>query len=77
MEVLKNSGLEVIGMVSIFNYRFDVAAEAFQQAGVELISLTDYPSLLEAAQGKGIVTADQQEVLLKWRQDPANWAGVR
>jgi orotate phosphoribosyltransferase len=77
VDVLKNSGLEVIGMVSIFNYRFDVATEAFGQSGVELISLTDYPALLEAAKGKGIVTEEQQEVLLKWRQDPANWTGVR
>lgn len=76
VEVLKASGLEVIGMVSIFNYRFDVASEAFQQAGVALYSLTDYPALLEAAKGKGIVAEEQQEVLLKWRQDPANWTGV-
>jgi orotate phosphoribosyltransferase len=76
VEVLKNSGLEVIGMVSIFNYRFDVASEAFERANVELYSLTDYPALLEAAKNKGIVAESQQEVLLKWRQDPANWTGV-
>ena len=77
VEVLKGSGLEVIGMVSIFNYSFDIASEAFGQSGVELISLTDYPALLEAAKAKGMVTEEQQEVLLKWRQDPANWLGVR
>jgi orotate phosphoribosyltransferase len=76
VEVLKNSGLEVIGMVSIFNYRFDVATEAFEKANVTLFSLTDYPTLLESAKSKGIVAEDQQEVLLKWRQDPANWKGV-
>lgn len=76
VEVLKSSGLEVLGMVSIFNYRFDVASEAFEQARVALYSLTDYPTLLEAAKSKGIVEEEQQEVLLKWRQDPANWMGV-
>jgi len=76
VEVLKNSGLEVIGMVSIFNYRFDVATEAFEKANVLLYSLTDYPTLLESAKTKGIVAEGQQEVLLKWRQDPANWKGV-
>ena len=76
VDVLKASGLEVAGMVSIFNYRFDVASEAFEQARVALYSLTDYPTLLEAAKSKGIVAEGQQEVLLKWRQDPANWTGV-
>src|SRR5688500_2259210 len=76
VEVLKNSGLEVAGMVSIFNYRFDLATEAFSKANVELYSLTDFPTLLESAISKGIVAEEQQELLLKWRQDPANWTGV-
>lgn len=76
VDVLKESGLEVVGMVSIFNYRFDVATEAFEKAQIPLYSLTDYPALLELAKSKGIVAEGQQEVLLKWRQDPANWTGV-
>lgn len=76
VDVLKASGLEVIGMVSIFNYRFDTASEAFEKAGVALYSLTDYPALLELAKSRGTVAEQQLEVLLKWRQDPANWTGV-
>jgi orotate phosphoribosyltransferase len=76
VDVLKASGLEVIGMVSIFNYRFDVATEAFEKAGVPLYSLTDYPAILELAMKKGVLAEGQQEVLLKWRQDPASWTGV-
>ena len=33
VDVLKQAGLEVVGMVSIFTYGFDVAAEAFEKAG--------------------------------------------
>jgi len=76
VDVLKASGLQIDGMVSIFNYRFDAAAKAFTDADLEVFSLTDYPALLEVAQKKGMIPAAQQEVLLKWRQDPANWAGV-
>jgi orotate phosphoribosyltransferase len=76
VEVLKQADLEVTGMVSIFNYRFYAAEEAFNAATIELFSLTDYPSLLEVAQIKGLVQAEQQEILLKWREDPANWIGV-
>ena len=76
VDVLRQSGAEIEGMVSIFNYRFDVAAEAFQNAQVTVYSLTDYPALLELASKKGIIQPAQQDVLLKWRKDPANWKGV-
>lgn len=76
VDVLKDSGLEVIGMVSIFTYGFNVATEAFHKASLTYYSLTDYPTLIELAINKGIVAAEQLEVLLKWREDPANWKGV-
>src|SRR5215213_8391539 len=38
VEVLRQKGVEVVGMVSIFNYQFDVAKEAFEKAGVSFIS---------------------------------------
>lgn len=76
VDVLKAAGLEIEGMVSIFTYGFPQATEAFAKAGVDYYPLTDYANLLEAAQSKGQVEPDQLEVLLKWRQDPANWTGV-
>jgi orotate phosphoribosyltransferase len=76
VDVLKAAGLEVIGMVSIFTYGFPVATEAFEKASLPYYSLTNYPTLIELALEKGIVGADQQDVLLKWRDDPAQWKGV-
>ena len=73
VEVLRKAGVEVIGMVSIFTYGFDVAADAFQKAGVEYRSLTNYPTLINLAIDKQIVEASEQEVLLKWSKDPAHW----
>jgi len=73
VDVLKEQGLNVIGMVSIFTYGFPVATEAFSQASLLYYSLTDYPTLLDLAVQKGIVSAAQQDVLLKWRDDPAVW----
>lgn len=74
-EVLKASGLDVIGMVSIFNYGFDIAAEAFKNAGIPLVSLTNYGQLIQLAVDKGMVSETEQNSLLKWRQDPATWTG--
>jgi orotate phosphoribosyltransferase len=75
-EVLKRVGMDVIGLVSIFSYNFPVAAAAFAGAGIPYYSLTDYPSLIEVAREKGTVTASEQDILLKWREDPPNWKGV-
>jgi orotate phosphoribosyltransferase len=75
VEVLRNAGVEVIGMVSIFNYGFNVATKAFADAGVVYKSLTNYPTLIELAIEKNIVTADQQGTLLNWSKDPSNWTG--
>jgi orotate phosphoribosyltransferase len=75
VEVLRAAGMEVTGMVSIFTYGFPVAKAAFEKAGVRYISLTNYPVLIDLAIEKGLVSAAQQEVLLKWNQDPGNWTG--
>lgn len=76
VDVLRNVGAEVVGMVSIFNYGFAIAENAFAEANVKYISLTDYTSLIELALEKRQVTADMEKVLLNWRNDPAGWQGV-
>ncbi|MGC4034893.1 MAG: orotate phosphoribosyltransferase [Chitinophagaceae bacterium] len=76
VDVMKAAGLDIIGMVSIFTYGFPVATEVFAKAGVEYYPLTNYPTLVELALDKGMFSAADQEILLKWRDDPANWKGV-
>ena len=73
VDVLKNAGLQVDGMVSIFNYGFEIAKEAFDSYGLPLKSLTDYESLIDLAIKQGIVSEKDQNTLLNWRLDPANW----
>jgi orotate phosphoribosyltransferase len=76
VDVLKNAGINVIGMVSIFTYGFPVAAEAFAKAGVPYKSLTNYETLISLVIEKNIITPGQKDILLKWKEDPANWKGV-
>jgi orotate phosphoribosyltransferase len=77
VDVLKAAGLPVAGMVSIFTYGFLVAAEMLEKAGVKHFSLTNYPALIDLATDKGILSSHQQQILLKWRDDPAGWKGVQ
>lgn len=76
VDVLKAEGLEIEGMVSIFTYGFNTADESLKKAGVKLFSLTNYPTLIELAIEKGIVSKDHQSVLLNWSADPSNWKGI-
>jgi orotate phosphoribosyltransferase len=76
VEVLRDAGLEVVGMVAIFTYGFEVALEAFKRAGVPFKTLTNYETLIQMAVEKGTVSAPQQSILLNWQQDPSNWKGL-
>lgn len=73
VDVLRASGVEVVGMVSIFNYGFPQAEEAFLKVNLPLISLTNYATLIDLALDKGIVSPDQMNTLNDWRQNPSNW----
>jgi orotate phosphoribosyltransferase len=76
VDVLKNAGLQVIGMVGIFTYGFAIAVKAFSEAKVPFRTLTNYETLIKMAVEKGAVTPEQQSILLNWQQDPANWKGL-
>jgi orotate phosphoribosyltransferase len=73
VKVLKSSGLEVNGLVSIFNYGFKEADEAFNEVKIPCTSLTDYDNLIGLAIEKGIVSVAEEDTLLSWREDPAVW----
>lgn len=75
-EVLKNAGVEVIGMVSIFNYGFPQAVEAFKAAGIPFHSLTSYEILIKLAIEKEIVSQEQLNTLLNWKASPSDWKGI-
>lgn len=76
VDVLRNAGMEVVGMVSIFTYGFAVADKAFKDANVFYRSLTDYTQLIKLAVEKGQVSPETEQLLLEWRNDPANWQGI-
>ena len=73
VDVLKNAGLEVVGMISIFNYGFQIAKHAFESYKLPIKSLTDYETLIEVAIEKGLIREKDQNALLNWRSDPENW----
>jgi orotate phosphoribosyltransferase len=73
VDVLKVAEVNIVGMVSIFTYGFDHAVKAFQDAGVQTRSLTNYATMIDLAVEKGIVSEDNKAVLMDWSKDPGNW----
>jgi orotate phosphoribosyltransferase len=73
VEALREAGVVVKGMVAIFSYGFQVAEDNFRNAGVNLITLTDYHTLTEMALKTGYIKEEEVELLKQWRTDPASW----
>lgn len=73
VEALRQAGFEVVGMVASYTYGFAVAEEAFAQAGVKLVTLTDYEHVVERALETGYIQDSDVELLHCWRKDPAHY----
>lgn len=76
VEAIRNYGCEVIGMVASYTYGFEVAKQAFKDAKVKLVTLTNYEAVLEVALKTGYITESQVPVLNKWRENPSKWEGA-
>ena len=73
VEAIRRDGCEVIGMVASFTYGFPIAIEAFKDAKVNLVTLTNYEAVLEVALKTRYIDEDDIPVLDAWRKDPSHW----
>ena len=73
VEAIRAKGNEVIGMVASYTYGFPVAIEAFKNANVELVTLTDYEHVVAEALETGYINESDIVLLNEWRKDPAHW----
>ncbi len=77
VEAVRNAGSEVVGMVALFTYGFPVAEKNFEEAGVKLLTLSNYNTMLEVALKTNYITEGDIETLQSWRNDPASWVPER
>lgn len=73
VEAIRKNGCEVIGMVASYTYGFPIAEEAFKNADVKLITLTDFEHVIDHALKIGYIKPEDVDVIHEWRKDPANW----
>lgn len=69
----EREGADVLGVVAIFTYELPKAAENFANAGVKLVTLSNYSELIKVAKVQGYINADGLTLLKKFKENQENW----
>ena len=73
VDALRQAGYDVAGLVAIFTYGFDVAAENFKQANCPFATLSNYNALIKFAENNQYISDSDVDLLKDWRTNPAIW----
>ena len=73
VDALQKAGANVLGMVAIFTYNFIKSRRAFENANIELHTLSHYEALLETAVEENYIKPEYLEILKEWRINPEIW----
>jgi len=73
VQALRDAGLSVAGLVSIFTYGFDVAEQNFKDAKCRYATLSDYDTLIDYASEHSFIAKNDIDLLKKWRLEPSTW----
>lgn len=73
VKALREAELKVKGMIAVFSYEFEVAHTNFDEAGVELFTLSNYPNLLQQALQTQYIKSEEMATLSEWNANPAIW----
>lgn len=77
VEVLREAGAEVLGIVSIFTYGMKKGLERLEAARVRNVSLTNFDVIAEEAAARGYIRPEDVRRLLRFRDNPSDesWRG--
>lgn len=73
VEALRAAGCEVKGMVAIFTYDFQTAEDNFKAAKCNLLTLSNYDTLIRQALQSRYITENDLASLKEWRINPSDW----
>ncbi|MBL1228560.1 orotate phosphoribosyltransferase [Enterococcus sp. BWB1-3] len=72
-EAAKREGADVLGVAAIFTYELPKGQENFASHGMDLVTLTNYSTLLEAALEANYIEAQDLDLLKEWKKNPEAW----
>ena len=67
--------VDVIGVVTIFEYGLPAATEGFRNAALPKWSMADFVTVLDVMSERGELSDDDREIALDWQSDPRGWGG--
>ena len=70
---LRNFGADVLALGAIFSYGFQKSIDNFKKESCSFNTLSDYPTLIEAALKNNYISKADLDTLNHWRKDPATW----
>lgn len=73
VDALQKKEAMVEGMIAIFSYNFDKSRQAFEDANIELFTLSNYDALVDVATERNYIKAEYTELLKEWRLSPSTW----
>ena len=73
IEALREAKLNVLGLIAIFTYGFDLAHTNFANAECPYITLTNYEIMLKSALQNNFISAGELKSLEAWRKNPKDW----
>lgn len=69
----KREGADVIGAAAIFTYELPKADKNFADAGIKLVTLSNYTELIHLAEEEGYINAEGLALLQRFKEDQENW----
>lgn len=77
VNVLREAGAIVLGIVSIFTYNMEKSDKALSEAKVKNVSLSNFDTMVEVAAEQGYIKPEAKEKLIKFRNNPSDesWIG--
>ncbi|OFZ00803.1 MAG: orotate phosphoribosyltransferase, partial [Bacteroidetes bacterium RIFCSPLOWO2_12_FULL_31_6] len=73
LKALRDAKSNVLGMVAIFTYGFETAVQNFKDNNCNLITLSDYITLITTAEAGDFITPNNVASLNEWRKNPEKW----
>ncbi|MES2730531.1 MAG: orotate phosphoribosyltransferase [Bacteroidota bacterium] len=73
VDALREADFEVLGMVAIFTYGFEIAQQNFSEKQVPLVTLSTYNTMLVEAVKENYVAEREMASLHEWRKSPETW----
>ncbi len=74
VKALREAELDVLGMIAIFTYDFEISKNNFLKDSVKLNTLSNYSELLKKAVEINYVSEKDIETLEKWNKSPESWS---